>query len=537
MNGVATITRRRLWALAWIVAVVPSAASAIGGLAVEGVDAARLLPPAGALVEDYRNAGYRLQWIGDEIAIEVDTSPISSDTRFEPPREANAGPIGRLARGLTIGAETRYEAISRVLGWVAVHLEYELDRSQLQSAGAVLERRSGYCTGVARLTVALLEAVNIPAREVAGYVVGSEPGQPSGYHRWIEAYLPDRGWVFSDPLATHHYVAATYLRLAAEDLEPQRGTEGLLLERRDAVAAVDMYPLAGPGVTARRNTDRQLAAALRVRLEDQSTGTAVLEGPSTRWTHALIDGENDFRGSRSRQLPASAVAAGKRRPREPGRAARSNSQSSAGHGSRVPRRPPRTQPGRVAGESENREGMRMTQRIRGNPAAILAVAALMAGCGYNLVGRASTIPEDVHSIFVAPLINATQRAQVEQILTQAISDELVTRRRFAVLNSASGADAVLRGTVLTFSVRPLTFDADGLADNFEISITADMRFERPPALGADEAEVIWSNSRYLFRQDYPLEEGAAYFDRENLAIEETSVRFAETMVTDLLEGF
>ncbi len=180
----------------------------------------------------------------------------------------------------------------------------------------------------------------------------------------------------------------------------------------------------------------------------------------------------------------------------------------------------------------------MNKSIRGELAVLAVAAALTAGCGYNLVGRASTIPEDIRNVYVAPLTNETQRPQVEQILTQAISDELVTRRRFTVLSGEAGADAVLRGKVVTFSVRPLTFDADGLADNFEISITADMRFERPPRHGEVEGEVIWSNARYLFRQDYPLEAGAAgFFDRENLAIEETSVEFAETLVTDLLEGF
>jgi len=171
-------------------------------------------------------------------------------------------------------------------------------------------------------------------------------------------------------------------------------------------------------------------------------------------------------------------------------------------------------------------------------ALLLAAAALTAGCGYNLVGRASTIPEDIQAIYVEPLVNETQRLQVEQILTDAIIDELVTRRRFKVENSAGAADAILRGKVLTFGVRPLTFDSDGLADNFEISITADMRFERPPGPGENKGEVVWANARYLFREDYPLEgEDAAYFDRENLAIRETSVRFAETLVTDLLEGF
>lgn len=166
------------------------------------------------------------------------------------------------------------------------------------------------------------------------------------------------------------------------------------------------------------------------------------------------------------------------------------------------------------------------------------LVGLLAGCGYSLVGKGSNLPEDIKAVFVQPLENSTKRAQVEQILTEAVTNELVTRRRFEILNSETGADAVLRGKVVDFAVRPVSFDSDGLANNFEILITADMTFERPPRGGETEPEVIWANSRYLFRQDYPLDEdGADYFDRENLAIEETSVEFAQTLVTDILEGF
>ena len=171
--------------------------------------------------------------------------------------------------------------------------------------------------------------------------------------------------------------------------------------------------------------------------------------------------------------------------------------------------------------------------------AAVAAAVVLSGCGYTLVGQASNIPEDVRRVYVEPLVNGTSRAQVEQILTQAISDEMVTRRRnFTVSSTPSDADAILRGTVMSFDVRPLTFDTDGLANNFEITITADMSFERPPKPGDDEGEVIWSSARYFFREDYPLEDdGTPYFDRENQAIEDTAVDFADSVVTDLLEGF
>jgi outer membrane lipopolysaccharide assembly protein LptE/RlpB len=183
-----------------------------------------------------------------------------------------------------------------------------------------------------------------------------------------------------------------------------------------------------------------------------------------------------------------------------------------------------------------------TRRRRGSSAVfVLAVATLsLAGCGYSLVGKASNIPQDVRSVYVEPLENRTPRQQVEQLLTQAIVEELVTRRSFEVVNKAEDADALLRGKVMTLTLRPVAFDPQGLATDFEISITADMRFERAVRDPAQtEPEVLWKNARYLFRQDYPVEatNSLSYLDRENEAIRETAESFAKTLVTDLLAGF
>lgn len=170
-------------------------------------------------------------------------------------------------------------------------------------------------------------------------------------------------------------------------------------------------------------------------------------------------------------------------------------------------------------------------------ALVLAVAALAAGgCGYALVGRASNLPEDVRTVYLEPLTNSTQRQQVEQQLTRSIADELVTRQRLRLVSSRAEADSVLSGTVVGFAVTPVTFDQEGRAKEYEISITARMLFRRTGTEG-DEG-VLWSNERYLFRSSYELDVSeTGYFDQENLAIEEASQRFAETMVSDLLEGF
>jgi outer membrane lipopolysaccharide assembly protein LptE/RlpB len=165
--------------------------------------------------------------------------------------------------------------------------------------------------------------------------------------------------------------------------------------------------------------------------------------------------------------------------------------------------------------------------------ALGAMAISAAGCGYGLVGRGSNLPQDIRAVYIKPLENRTPRAQVEQFLTRAIADEMVTRKRFAVVGSEGEANAELTGSVVAFGATPVTFDASGRATEYEISITAQMAFRR-----VGQQDAIWQNDNYTFRESYPVEvSGSEYIDREDEAIERAAERFAETMVSDLLEGF
>ena len=164
---------------------------------------------------------------------------------------------------------------------------------------------------------------------------------------------------------------------------------------------------------------------------------------------------------------------------------------------------------------------------------VMAAALLLSGCGYGLVGRTSSLPEDIANVYVQPLGNLTTRSQVDLLLTQAIGDEFVKRRRFNLVSESRSADAVLTGVVTGFNERPVTFGGEGRGREYEIQITADMQFSRP---GAEEP--IWVRSDYRFRETYEIDISAAdYFDRSDQAIEEMAEKFAEVIVIDLLEGF
>ncbi len=158
---------------------------------------------------------------------------------------------------------------------------------------------------------------------------------------------------------------------------------------------------------------------------------------------------------------------------------------------------------------------------------------LLASCGYGLIGRTSNLPEDVTKIYVQPLQNRTTRSQIELTMTRAIINELVTRRRFTIAPNAGSADAVLSGVLTSFIVRPVTFDAQGRAEEYEIAIVTDMEFKR-----LDTDEILWEQPQYRFRENYELElEEATVFDPEDQTIQIVAADFAQTLVIDLLEGF
>lgn len=177
----------------------------------------------------------------------------------------------------------------------------------------------------------------------------------------------------------------------------------------------------------------------------------------------------------------------------------------------------------------------ISNRGRRSTGALLGVVSLLilSGCGYALVGRGSNVPTDIKNVYIRPLENRTPRSQVEQALTRAIADEMVTRHQFSVVGSAEGSDAELSGAVVFFGATPVTFDPSGRATEYEISLTAQIAFKR-----TGQEEAIWSNDHYTFRETYPIDaSNQNYVDLEDDAIERAAERFAETMVSDLLEGF
>lgn len=93
----------------------------------------------------------------------------------------------------------------------------------------VWKLKSGVCQDFAHILLVMLRLMNIPARYVSGYICPNKNGMrgEGATHAWVEAYLPNYGWLGLDP-TNNCVVNETHVRLAVgknfSDCSPVKGT-------------------------------------------------------------------------------------------------------------------------------------------------------------------------------------------------------------------------------------------------------------------------------------------------------------------------
>jgi transglutaminase-like putative cysteine protease len=216
------------------------------------------------LFDQYDNDGYSLAVspAADgalELRVRVSAQPLSSKSPFPTgmPREpglAVSAERDAFAETLASGSRTEAEAVERILSAIASSVRYDTDRSRRQDPASVFATRRAHCVGFSELAVDLLRRVGIPARTVQG-ILRARPGTDGYeaaiggvYHRWIEIYYPDRGFVFSDPSSSINSVDSRYVPFGKRALERPRG---LTVTQIEASGRLDYPVLRLPDATLR----------------------------------------------------------------------------------------------------------------------------------------------------------------------------------------------------------------------------------------------------------------------------------------------
>jgi len=165
-------------------------------------------------------------------------------------------------------------------------------------------------------------------------------------------------------------------------------------------------------------------------------------------------------------------------------------------------------------------------------AALAVLVLLSTGCGYHTAGKANLLPSDLRTLAVPAFVNQTQTYKIEQLLTAAVIQEFSTRTTYRVVTQPD-ADAVLRGTVLTMSTTPLTYDSKtGRAASVLVIVSMSV------SLKDKQGKVLYQNPSYVFREQYQVsQELSSFFEEDSPAFQRLSREFARTLVSNVLEAF
>jgi len=149
-------------------------------------------------------------------------------------------------------------------------------------------------------------------------------------------------------------------------------------------------------------------------------------------------------------------------------------------------------------------------------------------------GQASRLPPHVTVLAVPAFSNQTSWMRLEQRLTAAVMQEFIHRTRYQMVGTEEGADAVLRGTVLTATTAPVLFDpTTGRASAVQVTVTVAVELR-----DLRDQQVLYANPNYVFQEQYEITGDLdSFFEERQPALARLARDFAATLVSTVLENF
>jgi hypothetical protein len=142
------------------------------------------------------------------------------------------------------------------------------------------------------------------------------------------------------------------------------------------------------------------------------------------------------------------------------------------------------------------------------------------------------LPVGVRTLAVPVFTTRAQTFHTEFAFTQAVIHELNTRTKYQILNRDSDADATLRGTIVSESASPLTYDStSGQTSSYLITVTARV------VLTARDGRVLYENDALPFREQYQsTQDTTSFIQEDSPAVQRVARDFAKAVVAAILES-
>ena len=180
---------------------------------------------------------------------------------------------------------------------------------------------------------------------------------------------------------------------------------------------------------------------------------------------------------------------------------------------------------------------------RWQPAATIFFSlGLLSGCGYRVAGHNDALPKTIHVIAVPALENKTTSYRIEQRLTAATIHEFLAATPYKIVSSDSGADAILRGRVLSVEAVPLLFvttPATATEPSTTRATTMLVTMKCDVTLTESTSErILYHNENFVFRNQYEISADVkSFFEEQDPALDRMAQDFARRLVAAVRENF
>ena len=164
-------------------------------------------------------------------------------------------------------------------------------------------------------------------------------------------------------------------------------------------------------------------------------------------------------------------------------------------------------------------------------AAILLITLLCGACGYRLAEQGG-FPGDTERLFVKVLENKTQETGVENIVTEALLNELTLRKTDQLASGSDDADVILSGVVDQVAIVTISEAKPDLAGERRVTVHVDLKLTKK------DDSVVWTARGLSDFEEYFVEDDTERTDanRRN-AIGVLSKRIAERAVNRFSDDF
>lgn len=313
--------------LFFVLAAAPASQAGLAVLEGEHTVVYDIVNPRGvAFIPDYSNESFEQKVIGqDEFSKRVRVTskmhPVKSRVPYPIPagrippvlqqylqperdRQSHDAAIQRSAQEAVRGSRYAHEAANAILSWIADHLTFDTSITVPSDAVSALRFRRAYCVGYSNLAVAMLRAAGIPARVAHGYLPpGYEWGfskeywgvkvNDGGFHAYLEIYMPDTGWAFSDAEHSHLFVDPYHIILSIDGmtmpgvykggyLDVDKATFYTIYKDENRTLMVDELPRPREKRLGRRLDNAQHSGLVTGRVKN-ANGAAVASGTAVLW--------------------------------------------------------------------------------------------------------------------------------------------------------------------------------------------------------------------------------------------------------------